>query len=154
MRFQEASAFDKIYVLITNEPTGCWSYVGCLKGVQTLNLQSNGCMYHGTIVHEFLHALGFFHQQSSSDRDDYINVHLENATPGTQHNFRKYGPNVITNFGVEYDYSSIMHYGRFYFSKNGLPTITSKTSYGSDMGQRLRLTEPDIKKINKMYNCY
>ncbi|KAL5279616.1 hypothetical protein ACFFRR_003916 [Megaselia abdita] len=154
MQFKAATFVNKDYVFITNDNSGCWSHVGYISGVQRLNLQSNGCMYHGTIVHETLHSLGFFHQQSASNRDDYVKILFENVSPGTEGNFKKYSSSVISNYGFTYDYGSIMHYGRYYFSKNGLPTITSKTSQGQNIGQREELSPIDIAKINKMYNCY
>jgi len=43
---------------------------------------------------------------------------------GKEHNFRKYSEATVTNFGVQYDYGSIMHYSAHAFSKNGKPTIT------------------------------
>ena len=48
------------------------------------------------------------------------------SSPGQEHNFDKYDANFITSFGVPYDYDSIMHYGAYDFSWNGLPTITPK----------------------------
>ncbi|KAK9686994.1 Astacin (Peptidase family M12A) [Popillia japonica] len=114
---------DVDYVYVTGEDSGCWSYVGRLGGAQLLNLQRNGCVWDHIIIHEFLHAIGFYHQQSSTERDDYVAIMWENITPGTAHNFDKFGPDVITNFGQPYDYYSVMHYDAFAFTYNGEPTI-------------------------------
>jgi hypothetical protein len=45
-----------------------------------------------------------------------------------EYNFDKYDASFITNFGVPYDYDSVMHYGPYAFSKNGLRTIDTKVS--------------------------
>jgi hypothetical protein len=51
-----------------------------------------------------------------------------------EHNFDKYDSGYITNFGVQYDYDSVMHYGAYAFSANGLPTITPTVSQLSIYG--------------------
>lgn len=60
--------------------------MGRLGGMQQLNLQLGdpgvGCFRNGTIVHEFLHAAGFYHQQSATERDDYVDIIWENIQPG------------------------------------------------------------------------
>lgn len=56
----------------------CYSYVGRRGYAQTLSLDRNGCIYHHTIQHELLHALGFNHEQCRSDRDYHIRVVWEN----------------------------------------------------------------------------
>ncbi|KAF2884815.1 hypothetical protein ILUMI_21348 [Ignelater luminosus] len=116
------------YVYVTGKDTGCWSSVGKRWGKQELNLQKDGCLWYGTIVHEFLHAAGFFHQQSAPERDDYVTILWQNILPGKESNFNKYSSNVVTSFGKKYDYDSIMHYDKYAFSSNGEPTILPNVS--------------------------
>lgn len=74
--------------MFQGRPTGCHSAVGRRGGRQALNLQPNepgvGCFRLGTIAHEFLHALGFYHQQSTSDRDNYVDIIWRNIDDGIQ----------------------------------------------------------------------
>lgn len=43
--------------------------------------------------------------------------------------FSKVPDNVTSTFGLPYDYTSVMHYPRYAFSKNGKETIVAKVSY-------------------------
>lgn len=143
------------YIYVDNvEDKGCYSFVGDLKqGRQDLNLAS-GCMSLSTIKHEFLHALGFFHQQNSADRDDYVTVNVKNVKEEHENNFVKYSNSEVTNWGQGYDLGSVMHYAANDFSDNGQPVITSKKfKLPEDMGMVDDLSRFDIAKINRMYNC-
>lgn len=145
------------HLWITGENSGCWSYVGMTTRVrQQLNLTPNnpevGCFRLYTIVHEFMHALGFFHMQSATERDEYVQIIWENIQAGTQNNFASYNASAITQFGIEYDYGSVMHYPRTAFSINGEDTIVPIRDLGDNiMGQRLRMSDKDIARINAMY---
>lgn len=44
-----------------------------------------GCIYKGIIQHELLHALGFNHEQTRSDRDQHVRILLENVERGGLH---------------------------------------------------------------------
>jgi hypothetical protein len=51
-------------------------------GEQILSLNIPGCTVRAVVAHEFLHALGFWHEQSRTDRDHYIEVVEENIRKG------------------------------------------------------------------------
>ncbi len=71
------------------------------------------------------HALGFHHEQSRTDRNDYVKINWENIEEDHAHNFLRYPASVIDPFGEDYDYGSVMHYSSMGFSKNGEETITT-----------------------------
>lgn len=62
--------------------TSCWSFLGQTGGSQTLSLQTPGCMWSGVAAHELMHALGFVHEQSRSDRDQFVTIMWKNIMPG------------------------------------------------------------------------
>nr|AYV99576.1 venom polypeptide [Dolopus genitalis] len=155
--FKPRTKTTKAYVYLTGEDSGCHSAVGHQNGKQRLNLKPNkpgfGCFKLGTIMHEFIHALGFYHQQSASDRDNYVSIIWENIKDGKGHNFAKQPNTLVTDFGVKYDYGSIMHYSGLAFSKNGKATIVPHDKTAK-IGQRDGLSPSDIKKLKAMYKCH
>jgi len=147
------------YVEVTGLSSGCFSNVGHLgNGRQQVNLQlyrpEEGCFRIGTIIHEFLHTLGFYHMQSATERDDFVRIAWENIQAGTENNFNTYGAERISNFGELYDVTSVMHYSAWGFSKNGFATIIpNDITLINVMGQRYGMSDLDISRLNAMYQC-
>jgi len=131
---------------------GCWSYVGRQGGKQQLSLVV-GCVSQATIIHEFMHASGFFHEQSRTDRDTYVRIALENVQDDREGNFASYSASQITAFGEPYDYQSVMHYGAYDFSKNGQKTIVRLDGSNAALGNEVGFSQIDINKLNAMYQC-
>ncbi|KAM3614330.1 uncharacterized protein V6R79_012847 [Siganus canaliculatus] len=141
------------YITIIKD-NGCWSYVGNQnKGNQSVSI-GQWCDHLAIVEHEFLHALGFWHEQSRYDRDDYVTIVWENIEEGKEHNFRKHSSNDTTTLGTEYDYISVMHYGKDDFSNgNGSTILTNLPQYQDVIGQRLEMSPNDVLKLSKLYNC-
>jgi Astacin (Peptidase family M12A) len=152
LRFRPYKRSDQNWVYVTGYASGCWSSVGMKgEGGQQLNVNSPKCVKKGTVIHEFLHAAGFFHQQSASNRDEYVKILWENISTGHESNFNKYNRSTVTDYGVDYDYKSVMHYSGKSFSKNGNDTIVALRNT-TILGQREGFSAKDIRKLNQMYN--
>ncbi|XP_064079182.1 zinc metalloproteinase nas-14-like isoform X5 [Macrobrachium nipponense] len=130
----------------------CSSSVGRVSGAQPVSL-GPGCLYAGIVMHEFMHAAGFWHEQSRYDRDNYITINKLNVKDGMWFNFEKYNWDKIQSLGVPYDLESVMHYGPYAFAaKEGQPTIIPRDT-GVEIGQRRGFSKSDIEKLQKLYNC-
>ncbi|CAB1329837.1 unnamed protein product, partial [Coregonus sp. 'balchen'] len=139
-------------------------FIGRRGNGQVVSLSRNGCIFLSVAQHELLHALGFNHEQTRSDRDSNVQILTQNIIPGKEFNFRKI--NTI-NLGTPYDYNSVMHYSshplisidgvraflpygsRFAFSRNRQPTILPIP----DNNAATQMSPIDILPINSLYNC-
>lgn len=129
---------------------GCYSTLGRRGGAQELSVNKQGCLYHGIIQHEFIHALGFQHEQTRSDRDKYVRILWSNINSAMQFNFQKQD---TINLKTPYDYSSIMHYGVKAFTINGRETIQPIQQTNVRIGQRRAMSRWDITRIKQLYQC-
>ncbi|XP_023365937.1 meprin A subunit beta [Otolemur garnettii] len=134
--------------------SGCWSSVGNRHvGRQELSIGAN-CDRIATVQHEFLHALGFWHEQSRSDRDDYVSIVWDRIQSGREHNFNTYSDQLSDSLNVPYDYTSVMHYSKTAFQNGTEPTIVTRISDFEDViGQRMDFSDYDLLKLNRLYNC-
>ncbi|KAK3855494.1 hypothetical protein Pcinc_038109 [Petrolisthes cinctipes] len=150
--FVERSSESNYITFTQDDSRGCFSSVGMRGGSQQINYPQWCLDTYGSVLHEMLHALGFYHEQSRWDRDDYVTIMWENIEAGHEHNFDKYSDTVIGGFGENYDYGSVMHYSAYAFSDNGQKTIVT-VDPNADIGQRDGLSQVDLNKLLNMYNC-
>ena len=140
---------------------GNFSPVGKQGGKQEIHVVSwsNSLV----ICHEVMHSLGFYHEQSRSDRDTYVTIHLENVCQNCcqggscNHNFQKESGS--SNYGP-YDFDSIMHYGKCDFLSPSLfcpgnETIVVNAPYTGAwqdaIGQRNHLSRMDQVTLSFLY---
>ncbi|WP_461043491.1 M12 family metallopeptidase [Spirosoma harenae] len=137
------------YVLFRPGP-GCSSNVGYAGGLQYINL-ANTCST-GNTIHEIGHTVGLWHEHTRADRDTYITINTANITSGYETDFQTYEQRGMDGFDYAggLDFGSIMLYGSFDFSRNGLPTITKKDG-STFIGQRQSLSAIDIATVQSMY---
>ncbi|XP_066936471.1 zinc metalloproteinase nas-14-like [Clytia hemisphaerica] len=99
-----------------------------------------------------LHAMGFSHEHSRSDRDDYVTINFDNIIENKKNNFNRITVGMLdASLNTPYDYGSVMHYGKTAFTVNGLDTITTKN--GELIGQRNGMSSIDIDELNAVYEC-
>ena len=83
-------------------------------------------------VHELLHTLGFVHEHTRPDRDNFISLNEENIQLGAEKNFVKrkqgysdfFAKGSVNPKNTPYDVLSLLHYGPQDFSKNGEDVLT------------------------------
>jgi len=135
--------------------TGCSSPVGRQSRGNSIHL-ARGCWHRGTIEHEMGHSLGFFHEQSRPDRDNYVEILWGNIKRGHEHNFNKYGLNRIDSRGFAYDLDSMMHYGGTAFSTDRRTKLTIRAknpAMQKRIGQRQGMSAGDVAQLKAMYHC-
>ncbi|VDO27750.1 unnamed protein product [Onchocerca flexuosa] len=178
IRWVPRSVEDYDYIYIVPD-RGCYSMVG---GKQTVSL-GTGCIQKGIIMHELMHAVGFFHEQSRTDRDNHITVLWGNIQPGMQvtlkcvfqfhsfnHSFMRvpvqhFPPmlGIFTGQFEKYEHGIIDSLGADYDydsimhygprAFSGNGQPTLVPKIPIAIGQRLHFSTLDIFKINELYNC-
>lgn len=153
------------------DSTGNNSPIGMQTGRQTINIVS--WTFHYVIIHEIMHTLGFFHEQSRPDRDTYVNIRFDNIQTDRENNFQIMAASEAFPkgaYGLEgnetYDFGSVMHYDQCAFS-NGCPLGTActceadeitievrspfNTQWQEVIGQRSSLSKLDKLSLSLLY---
>ncbi|HEX2837104.1 MAG TPA: M12 family metallopeptidase [Phycisphaerales bacterium] len=146
--------------IVIQDSTANNSQVGMVGGAQTINIFNWNSRY--IMVHELMHALGVWHEQSRADRGAYVQINAQNIQPGAANNF-----DVVPTAAPEgpFDFESVMLYEGCSFSNCcpagsscacaiGCATIEALPPYTalqSAMGQRNRLSEGDKAGLVSRY---
>jgi hypothetical protein len=137
-----------------NQASPCFSGVGqARRGVIVRTNIGPGCSSMRTISHEFGHALGLWHEHQRADRDGYLTIDFSNVRDNAVGNF-----NIIRGIPLvgEYDFGSIMHYGRGAFALDtSKPTIIPHApfeSWATRMGTLPDPSDLDHAAVAFLYN--
>ncbi|GMT02826.1 hypothetical protein PENTCL1PPCAC_25000 [Pristionchus entomophagus] len=151
LRFREQTNPTGDYMLFARSD-GCMSSLGRIGGAQLVSI-GYGCEQMGIIAHEVSHALGFWHEHSRPDRDQYLRVNSANMAQGTQAQFVKRSIQDAETQGLPFDYASVMHYAANSYARTSLLfTLEPKdVLYRSTIGSRSEPSFLDYKHINKLY---
>lgn len=156
------------FKLKDRDDDSCSSRVGKKQGNGGQTIKLDPACGETTIMHELLHAAGFWHEQSRPDRDQYVEILWDNIDHAKS-NFKAKSGNEAIELG-NYNYRSIMHYGEYSFGKECIKVGTHEE--GDDCApmtgggfklRTIRATQPsavisrdeslasDIDAINLMY---
>ncbi|CAB3367981.1 Hypothetical predicted protein [Cloeon dipterum] len=149
IKFKERTTEVGYVNLINSNPKGCYSVAGYQGTKQDLNI--GWCLKRTySVVHEFMHALGFHHEQTRYDRDLYLDVQWNNIKESVQHNYLKY-PRTYAFPKWSYDLESVLQYP----IEDTPPSmiLRSLEDESKDIGQRQRLRPSDILRMRAAYSC-
>ncbi|XP_077149184.1 embryonic protein UVS.2-like [Ranitomeya variabilis] len=99
-----------------------------------------------------MHALGFYHEHTRKDRDQYIDILWQNISPNDYSSFKTDDDGNLMN--LPYAYNSVLHYASTAYSNvPGQPSMVAKSDRSISLGQSIAMNNFDVVKVNTLYNC-
>jgi hypothetical protein len=133
----------------TSDTSGqCESNVGRIGGEQETG--GSGSCSIGTLLHEFGHVVGLYHEMTRPDRNTFITVNLANVIKGSLSNFNQFTDNYqdLTLF----DYASVMEYIPFAFTRNG-GVVVESIPPGIPLSSLTSYSAGDIDGVERLYGA-
>lgn len=132
IRYRRRKPQDKNYVEVThlNTKSECQiATTGYVRGRTILRMRKYCVQDRGLILHMMMVILGFYNQNVQPNRDDYIKIYWDNVPPELKMYLNKLQPGVSTDFGLPYDYHSVMQMYRWVYARShNKPTMSAKVS--------------------------
>jgi len=124
------------------------SHIGMETGV-SMEIGLHSSQGIGTIIHETMHSLGFYHEHTRPDRDQYVVIDLSKIPHpvGSKEYYSLASQYQVQPFSVAFgqlDFESIMMYG----SSSILYSPSKPTGW---VGQRSGLSQGDISGLAEVY---
>lgn len=117
----------------------------------------------GSVVHEIMHAIGFYHEQERSDRAEFLAIkHRRSLRVAWGIECRRRGAECTKGergrLLGRYDFGSIMHYSAegarakgSRITRKGRTRLERAAVEARDLGQRERLSQLDIAAVRALY---
>lgn len=146
-------------LFISSYKLGCWTSLGYNTTVSWQRSHPNqmnmepSCFDKHSTLHEMGHVFGLIHEHQRYDRDNYIQVDMENIKPEWRDAWTKIGEAFdLQNFNKKYDIGSIMHYGQYTGSNinPNNPSYAIKAG-GQNFGFQTVLSDEDKTAIADIY---
>ncbi|MDI1290676.1 MAG: M12 family metallopeptidase [bacterium] len=167
--FQNAMNEVRDYCGVTfrsrNQFDGAWLHVqlstannapiGFFLGQHTVNIINFNVHY--IMVHELFHIIGIYHEQSRTDRDNFVTINTGNISQSACGGPCNFNFQIETDAAIHgaYNFDSFMHYGRTAFSISAADTITVQPAFAgvwqTRIGQRTHATFADRSTAIRLY---
>lgn len=145
----ESPPSEGIVFTVTDEH--CYSYLGRMGGWQPIYLSSE-CQPK-EIAHEVLHALGFVHEQSRADRDQYVEIVWDAIDPKFRDQFEKVPEEWMQIYGDSpWDPSSLLMYDpKALVIQPELVSMRLKSGEPLKRISAMELPAIDVQRLQRLY---